>query len=332
MIRISVALLFVLNFNIIAFSQQDVEFQLASGQNKVQMNYQNRTRTAIVCIPKSKAMPDGGWPLILMLHGAGGSSKNVLEQTGWAETGEKEGFVTIFPNGTPSDEAKPESFLRNPQTWNSGGYKSLAAGGESAIAKNIDDVGFLTKLVETVSASTSINPNRVYVCGHSNGAAMAYRLASEKSKMFAAVGVMASCFFLENKDIKGFDQSVSLLQIVGDKDPFTPINGGKAGIGRKKMDLPPALESPKLWAIISGIDSSAVKTDENNLFIKRWWASNRHDISIESIIVKGHGHGYLWPGGRNLPALLIGPTKNSLNATATFWEFFKAHPKAAISK
>jgi len=91
-----------------------------------------------------------------------------------------EGFVVVVPNGTPSDETKPESFFNNPQTWNSGIGVSLIAGNRSASAKGIDDVGFLTALVQTVCQKVKIDAMRMYAAGHSNGAGMAYRLVSER--------------------------------------------------------------------------------------------------------------------------------------------------------
>ena len=61
-----------------------------------------------------KQIPAEGWPLVLALHGAGGSSENFLQSTGWSEMAEKEGIVMLFPNGTPLNESKPANFFMNP--------------------------------------------------------------------------------------------------------------------------------------------------------------------------------------------------------------------------
>ncbi|MBF8296694.1 MAG: hypothetical protein HW389_3239, partial [Bacteroidetes bacterium] len=163
--------------------------QLHPGRNDVEFDHDGRRRTAVIFIPKAKQIPATGWSLVMMLHGGGGSANNVIESTGWAELGGMEGFVTIFPNGTPKNEKRRESFVGNPQTWNSGGKKSLAAGELSATAKEIDDVGFLGELMERVQREIGIDPKRIYVAGHSNGAGMAYRLGFERSDLVAAVGV-----------------------------------------------------------------------------------------------------------------------------------------------
>jgi polyhydroxybutyrate depolymerase len=295
------------------------------GRNQVMLVHNERIRTALVYLPAHRTVPDSGWPVVLMLHGGGGSAQNTVDATGWEVVGDREGFIAAFPNGTPKDEGLPASFLLNPQTWNCGPGVSLAAGEESAAAKDIDDVGFLISLIRMIQQNAPVDPRRIYVCGHSNGAAMAYRLGYERSDVVAAIGVMAGHFFLRADSAIG---PVSLLQIVGDKDPFTPMGGGMAGVGRTKAPMPPALEGPRSWARALRIDTSRSVVSERTDLAIHVWGPNACGAEVRSIVVKGHGHGYLWPDGKTLPKILIGPTVNAINATETFWKFFKAHPKA----
>ena len=314
--------LFSLSLSVLAAGRSTGD--LKPGRNDVEFDHQGRTRTSIIMVPRSAAIPPEGWPLVMMLHGAGGSSKNVLESTGWAEMGEKVGIVTVFPNGTPRDESKPESFSRNPQTWNSGAKLSLSSGESSAIAKNIDDVGFLTELLQRVCRQLKIDPKRIFVAGHSNGAQMAYLFAYKKSPMIASVGVMAGHSYADQKPL---DSPVSLIQIVGDRDPFTPMAGGKAGVLERTMTVPPALDSPRLWAQSLGISDEAKMMRNDDTLTIRSWGPATTGAEVRSIVVKGHGHAYLSRQDRFHPALLFGPTVNSINATETMWEFFLHHPK-----
>jgi polyhydroxybutyrate depolymerase len=298
--------------------------QLHPGRNDVEFDHEGRRRTAVIFIPKTDQVPASGWSLVMMLHGAGGSAKNVIESTGWAELGEEKGFVTVFPNGTPKNEKRPQSFLGNPQTWNSGGTQSLAAGESSATAKNINDVGFLGALISRVRQEINIDPKRIYVAGHSNGAGMAYRFGFERTDLVAAIGVVAGHFFLEPKPL---DHPVSLLQIVGDKDPFTPMVGGDVTIAGRTAMLPPALQSPRRWATMLGLAAEPrVLQDDDKLRILSWESSEK-GAEVRSIVIKGHGHAYPSPTDRFHPAFLFGPTVKSLNATEKMWEFFREHPK-----
>jgi len=260
----------------------------------------------------------------MMLHGAGGSAKNVIESTGWVELGEKEVFVTVFPNGTPKNEKRSESFLGNPQTWNSGGKQSLAAGGSSAVAKNIDDAGFLGSLMSRVQQELRIDSRRIYVAGHSNGAGMAYRFGFERPEIVAAIGVVAGHFFMESHPLV---HRVSLIQIVGDKDPFTPMAGGEVMIAGRTATVPPALQSPRVWATMLGLASEPnVLQDDEKLRIVSWGPS-KDGAEVRSIVIKGHGHAYPSPTDRFHPSFLFGPTVKTLNATETMWQFFREHPK-----
>jgi polyhydroxybutyrate depolymerase len=298
--------------------------QLHPGRNDVEFEHEGRLRTAVIFVPKTEHVPTTGWPLVMMLHGAGGSAKNVIESTGWTELGEKEGFVTIVPNGTPRNEKRSESFIGNPQTWNSGGKQSLAAGDFSATAKNIDDVGFLGALIDKVQHEINIDPKRIYVAGHSNGAGMAYRFAFERADLVAAVGVVAGHFFLEPKPLHNV---VSLIQIVGDKDPFTPMAGGDITIAGRTATVPPALQSPRSWATMLGLaPEPKVLQDDEKLKILLWGPS-QDGTEVRSIVIKGHGHAYPSPTDRFHPSMLFGPTAKTLNATEKMWQFFHEHPK-----
>ena len=297
---------------------------LHPGRNDVGFMHESRHRTAVIFVPKSGHLPESGWPLVMMLHGAGGSAKNVIESTGWAELGEREGIVMVFPNGTPKNEKRSESFFGNQQTWNSGGKESLAAGESSATAKEINDVGFLSELIERVRKEVMIDPNRIFVAGHSNGAGMAYRFAFERAGTVAAVGVVAGHFFLQPRPL---NEKISLIQIVGDKDPFTPMAGGKVTILGRSATLPPALQSPRVWAAMLGVEGDPkVSREDEKIQVLSWGPSTR-GAEVRSVIIKGHGHAYPSPTDRFHPKILFGPTVQTLNATETMWQYFCEHSK-----
>jgi polyhydroxybutyrate depolymerase len=296
------------------------------GKNEIAFEFQGRNRTALLYIPDSYS-PEKSYPLVMMLHGAGGSTATVVEATGWDVMGNKEGFVTLFPNGTPKKEDNQENFLYNPQTWSSGMESTLAASARSAHAKNIDDVGFLTALIAYVEKQIKIDSSRIYVCGHSNGAGMAYRFAFERSDLVAAVGVMAGHFGTPAPE-SHMSRPVPLIQILGDKDPFTPIEGGIAGVGNKKAVVVPALDAPKRWALLCGLDTAVFEKEESDSLIEYYWGTHdNHHAKVISLIVKEHGHDYLHKRSRRLPEFFMGPFVPTIDATETFWHFFKQHPK-----
>ncbi|MBK9529210.1 MAG: hypothetical protein IPO41_13055 [Acidobacteria bacterium] len=52
---------------------------------------------------------------------------------------------------------------------------------------NIDDVDFISTLLDTIESKYKIDKNRIYASGLSNGGMMSYRLAAELSNRIAAI-------------------------------------------------------------------------------------------------------------------------------------------------
>src|SRR5437588_4015412 len=102
---------------------------------------------------------DGPYPLVMMLHGAGGSAEFAAEETGWSRLADASGFAVVYPEGVPVRPHKAPKFLTNPQEWTDGSGRGAH-----------DDVGFLLAVLDDLRGIC--DPNRVYVTGFSNGTGM----------------------------------------------------------------------------------------------------------------------------------------------------------------
>lgn len=138
------------------------------------------TRTYRIHVPKSYQTVKAT-PLLLAFHGGGGDMDYMAndEYYGLISTSEAEGFVVVFPNGYSRFRSGKLA------TWNAG---SCCA---NARDENIDDVGFIKKLIASVSRELTIDPKRIYAIGMSNGGMMSYHLACEMSDTFAAIAAVA---------------------------------------------------------------------------------------------------------------------------------------------
>ena len=110
-----------------------------------------------------KENPEKKVPIMFFYHGASDNPHEAAEMSKFHELGEKEGFITVYPWGT------------NLTTWNSG----MDEGGE-------DDVLFCKVLIDYMLENYPVDPERVYVSGFSNGAAMAQVIALVHPEMVAA--------------------------------------------------------------------------------------------------------------------------------------------------
>ena len=77
-------------------------------------------------------------PVVFMLHGAGGSGEGAIPETGWDAKSDREGFIAVFPDGTPPHPLLPARFLMNPRLWNDGS-------GRGAIGVNTSTTSALSR-------------------------------------------------------------------------------------------------------------------------------------------------------------------------------------------
>jgi polyhydroxybutyrate depolymerase len=159
-----------------------------------------RVRSVLLHVPLSVAEPA---PLVLMLHGVLGNAASSVGQTGWSELADREGFVVAYPQGYAS-------------SWNAG----TCCG--SAAAENVDDVGFLVSVVDTIATAVPlVDRSRVYVAGFSNGGMMALRAGCERPDVFAAVASVSGTLQAPCAP----SRPVSALQVTGMLDHRVPFGG-----------------------------------------------------------------------------------------------------------
>src|SRR5262245_1071881 len=144
-----------------------------AGDHRVLLSQDGLDRSYVLHLPRSP----GPLPLVMMIHGAGGSAEFAADETGWSSLADREGFAVVYPEGVPVRPPKAPKFLTNPQEWNDGSGRGRQ-----------DDVGFLLEILDDLDG---IDTRRVYVAGFSNGAGIAFRLAAEHAGRVAALAPVA---------------------------------------------------------------------------------------------------------------------------------------------
>jgi polyhydroxybutyrate depolymerase len=155
-----------------------------------------------------------GAPLVVVMHGSGEDSAHMRIATGngFERLADEHSFVVAYPDGY-------EGY------WNA----CNVVGDYSANKLNLDDVGFLTMMVDKLITEIGVNPGRVFATGISRGGYMAFRLALEAPSRFRAVAaVAANVPAPENFKCKPAGQGTSSVMIMnGTKDPLNPFEGGE---------------------------------------------------------------------------------------------------------
>lgn len=241
-------------------------------------------------------------PLVVMLHGAFGTGEQAERSYGWDAEADKAGFVVAYPDG-----------IR--RTWNAGGACCGPAHSE-----NIDDVGFLDKLIDTLVHAENIDVKAVYVAGMSNGGAMTYRYACEGAFPIAAIGPVASSFTYScNKP-----HALPVLAIHGLADKTVPYAGGLGRRGRNIVWLP---VQASLDAFRDADVCRAPTLVEKGVVVT---STAKCDKGREVILITVADAGHQWPGSQREDGffarfLHLDPPSTALEATPTLWVFFARH-------
>ena len=286
------------------------------GTYESSINYDGRERTFHISIPSSY---DGETPvpLVIAIHGGGGLSIFMLRETGFSDLAEEEGFIVLYPQGVDKQ-------------WNDG--RPLKT---TAYEENIDDVGFISALIDHVSSIFNIDKNCVYATGISNGGFMSFRLAYELSDKIAAVApVTATLSDALYNEFPPPENPVSILIMNGTDDPLVPWNGGYVTILNQKRGKILSTEDTVNFFIEHNKCSEEPVTREMEDI------DPDDDVTAEEIIYSGpggvevvlykiNGGGHTWPDGKQyLPKSVIGTVCRDLNGTKVIWNFFKRHEKS----
>ncbi|MCA9489206.1 MAG: alpha/beta fold hydrolase, partial [Myxococcales bacterium] len=89
---------------------------------------------------------------------------------------------------------------------------------------DVDDVAYLTGLLDELEASMPIDPERIVVVGHSNGGFMAWRLACEIPERLAGIASLAGATWLDAADCRE-EAPLSALQMHGTVDDTILYDG-----------------------------------------------------------------------------------------------------------
>lgn len=245
-------------------------------------------------------------PLVIVLHGGGGNALSIMRRTGMNKLADREGFIVVYPEGTGR--------YKNILTWNAGnccGY---------AMRMNINDVGFIEKLIDHLISKYGVDPKRVYVAGFSNGGMMAYMLACRLSHKIAGIAVVSGAMNIENCNPSC---AVSVIIFHGTADENVPYNGGTGRKALEKRVDKPVSYAVEFWVEHNKCERTPIVEEFGSIRVERYvGGANGTEVVLYTII----GGGHAWPGSTYQGPYGDQPTME-ISATDIIWEFFKNHSK-----
>lgn len=288
----------------------------ACGKNKTDSGQQYHLSGSLTVDGRNRTywlnLPPGydagnNYSLVIALHGGGGSGEQFEASSRLSEKADAEKFIVVYPDGVQSDG------LLRARTWNAGTCCDYA------VEQNIDDVKFISQLIDQLTARYKINPKKVYATGHSNGGMLSYRLACELSGKIAAIAPNGCSMVV--KTPCNASRAVPVLHMHSVRDQNVPYKGG-IGSGVSNTYFPPVDSVLNVW---SGRNGCAIKKQpvETTTQYTHWaWSNCSGNTSIQWYLTEDGGHA--WPGG--LPGRTgADQPATSINANDLLWAFFQQY-------
>lgn len=189
-------------------------------------------RPATLVVPASYD-PATPTPLVIVLHGYSTATTYAAPLLQLVAAQASGGFLMISPTGTADSTGN--------HFWNA---TDACCNFE---ASQVDDVAYLDGLITEISGAYNVDPRRIYVVGHSNGAFMAYRFACAHADRVAAIVSVAGATF-DDATACTPSQPVSVLQVHGTADATISYTGGTITVGGTAVPYPSAVGSTDRWA------------------------------------------------------------------------------------
>lgn len=246
-------------------------------------------------------------PMIIAFHGGGGWGwASIRSQSSLTYLSDLENFIIVYPEG--------KRFLTTTYCgWNAGQCC------EPSSLNNVDDVGFVNIMMDSLNKKYHVDEKRIYAVGSSNGGMFCLRLACELSERIAAIAVNAGtqtyfdCHPIQPVPIINFHSVLdSTVLFEGGLGNEIPING---------VDFVSQDSMISIWKNLNNCTSKDTiysGADTSYTLIRLRNCSCEY-LTADFYFTTDGGHS--WPGG-----LTNGnPVSTQIIATYLLWDFFKLH-------
>ncbi|MBI1287377.1 MAG: T9SS type A sorting domain-containing protein [Flavobacteriales bacterium] len=241
-------------------------------------------------------------PLVFNLHGY---TSNAMQQELYGDfraIADTANFLVVHPNGTL--DGTGTTF------WNAFDVPT----------ETVDDVGFLSALIDSLNAEYNIDLNRVYTTGMSNGGFMSYKLACDLSYRIAAMASVTGSMVTTQIASCSPTHPMPVMEIHGTADPTVPYTGSGT------LGSQPIVDVVDYWVNFNNCNSTAVQTAVPNTSTTDGCTTDHflytggdNGATVEHYRVNGGGH--TWPGA----PIDIGVTSHDFSASVEIWRFFSQY-------
>lgn len=248
-------------------------------------------------------------PLVLNFHGHGSNSLQQAYVTSFSTLADQQDFIVAYPQGVVGPDRRT-GWATGP-AWN----------------PQVNDVLFVSDLLNYLQSTLCINPMRIYATGFSNGGGMTNLLACKLADRIAAFAPVSGAYPAVPG---GCDPArpVPLMEFHGTADHVVPYNGNVF------KRYPPIDQWLQEWVARDGCTvNPTVSHPSANIIEEKWTGCRGNTVLIHYMLI---GWPHAWPRTTPFTGSSFGhgthtqhgpaPVSSSINATPIIWSFFVAHP------
>ena len=272
------------------------------GLNNISTTHDNLNRSYQIYVPATYSVTEP-IPLVFNLHGGASTATGYLNSIGdMRPIADTANFIIIYPQATTDSSGNP--------TWH--------LGGENSKSTSVDDVGFVSHIIDEVSSIYSVDLERVYVTGFSNGGYLAYEIACLLSNRIAGIGSVAGHMFIDTYNYCDPSHPTPVINIHGTEDFYEGIAGYYLN-----QNL-----SNRYWTEYNNTDTDPVityientNTQDGSTVELHSWLNGDNGISVIHYKVMGGGHSY-----PNLnPSSSKGYENGDIDSNSEIWNFLSRY-------
>jgi polyhydroxybutyrate depolymerase len=183
------------------------------------------------------AAPPGPLPLLIFLHGLGGSGQELSRGLHLKEYSEQLGFAYLAPDGMLDGAGR--------RFWNAS---------ESCCnfdRRDVDHIGQLRGWIQSALQNPKLDARRVYLVGYSNGGFLAHRAACELGPLLRGIYSIGGAGPNPGQTCKP-SRGPSIVEIHGDEDAIVSYAGGYLFGDRRRPQHPSSEATVRAWSKRNG--------------------------------------------------------------------------------
>lgn len=238
-------------------------------------------------------------PLVINMHGYTSNAQQQQYYGNFMPVADTANFLVVHPQGTKD----------------SGGYPFWNAGISSSL---INDVQFISGLIDSLGLSYNIDYTSVYATGLSNGGFMSHYLACVLNNRIAAIASVAGTMFTQQYGTCTPGRAVPAMQIHGTADGTVPYAGNSS---EEPVDTVVNFWRRNNHCLATAQFSNVPNTSTtDNCTAEHYvYTGGTNGSTVELYKIIGGDHS--WPGA----SVNINTTNMDFSASVEIWRFFRKY-------